>query len=391
MERKYSIKDDDWDQRPLMELTQAKGLVEQLQTHVMDSPSATNTSKELMTKITSSYKSSLSILNGVKFEGGENSLSMLKGGETSLSKLNGRIKLETGENSLSMSTEIQGGDLLNIIAPMTASIIPTDSPRSSCGSLGNHDDSDLIRNQSKIRKCQPRWKEQVRVCELSGLQGPLDDGYSWRKYGQKDIFGAAHPRAYFRCAHRVAQGCLSNKQVQRSDEDSSIFDVTYQGLHTCNQVSHLLPGQPPNKEDQKLKNPQETLLNFKTGCHVKVEDFNSLLEPKSASFSLPSASTPNSNSSKREKKTVVFSSPQPEPQPHSRSMDSPFLPPSASPTTSNSSFFPPYRTNNFGGLQNLQSDHNDFATVTASGISSPSQDFGLDFFVDFNSDIPFSR
>ncbi|RZC51880.1 hypothetical protein C5167_020303 [Papaver somniferum] len=278
-----------------------------------------------------------------------------------------------------MLSGVQGGDPPKITGSTTA-IISTDSPRSPCGSLGNHDDSDLVRKQSKIRKCQPRWKEQVRVCERSGLQGPLDDGYSWRKYGQKDIFGAAHPRAYFRCAHRVAQGCLSNKQVQRSDEDPSIFDVTYQGLHTCNQVSHLLPGQPQNKEDQKLKNLQETLLNFKTGCHVKVEDFNSLIEPKSTSFLQPSAS-------KKEKKTVIFSSP----ERHNHSMDSPVHPPSASPTTSNSSFFPPYRTNNFGGLQNLQSDHNDFATVTASGISSPSQDFGLDFFVDFNSDIPFSR
>jgi len=26
------------------------------------------------------------------------------------------------------------------------------------------------------------------------VEGPLDDGYSWRKYGQKDILGAAHPR-----------------------------------------------------------------------------------------------------------------------------------------------------------------------------------------------------
>ncbi|XP_026459344.1 probable WRKY transcription factor 53 [Papaver somniferum] len=337
-------KDDDWDQRPLMELTQAKGLVEQLQTHVMDSPSATTNGKELMTKITSSYKASLSMLNGVKFEDGANSLSMLKGikylegGEPSLSKLN-RIKLETGENSLSMLSGVQGGDPPKMTGSSTTAIIPTDSPRSPCGSLGNHDDSNLVRKQSKIR-----------------------------------------------CAHRVAQGCLSNKQVQRSDEDPSIFDVTYQGLHTCNQVSHLLPGQPPNKEDQKLKNPQETLLNFKTGCHVKVEDFISLIEPKSTSFSLPSASTPNPNSSKREKKTVV-----PELEPHNHSMDSRFHPPSASPTTSNSSFFSPYQTNNFGELQNLQSDHDDFATVTASGISSPSQDFGLDFFVDFNSDIPFSR
>lgn len=26
------------------------------------------------------------------------------------------------------------------------------------------------------------------------MEGPLDDGYSWRKYGQKDILGAVHPR-----------------------------------------------------------------------------------------------------------------------------------------------------------------------------------------------------
>ena len=27
-----------------------------------------------------------------------------------------------------------------------------------------------------------------------GPEGPLDDGFSWRKYGQKDILGAKYPR-----------------------------------------------------------------------------------------------------------------------------------------------------------------------------------------------------
>ncbi|MCL7033849.1 hypothetical protein MKW94_022822 [Papaver nudicaule] len=381
MERKDSI-ENDWDiQKPSMvldELTQAKRLVEQLQNHVMDSPSATTTSKELMTKILSSYRSSLSMLNGVKLAGAENSdTSMLngvklEGGETSLSMLNG-VKLEGGENSSGI--KLEGGDPLKMTASTTANV-PTDSPRSSSGTLGNHDYSDLKNKQSKIRKCQPRWKEQVRVCERSGLQGPLDDGYSWRKYGQKDIFGAEHPRAYFRCTHRIAQACLANKQVQRSDGDPSIFDVTYQGLHTCNQASstQIIPGQTQNKlEDQKLKTPPETLLNFKTGCHVKVEDFNSLIEPKSTSFSLPSASTPNSKASKKAKSTVIFSSS----ELHNHS-----IPPYTSPTTSDSSFFP-HAMNNFGGGQNLQSDHNEFASATTSCINSPSQDFGLDFFVNF--------
>ncbi|KAK1582425.1 hypothetical protein Q3G72_014824 [Acer saccharum] len=39
----------------------------------------------------------------------------------------------------------------------------------------------------------PRWTEQVKVCSGTRLEGPLDDGYCWRKYGQKDILGANFP------------------------------------------------------------------------------------------------------------------------------------------------------------------------------------------------------
>lgn len=34
----------------------------------------------------------------------------------------------------------------------------------------------------------------MRVCSGMESEGQLDDGYNWRKYGQKDILGAAHPR-----------------------------------------------------------------------------------------------------------------------------------------------------------------------------------------------------
>lgn len=45
-----------------------------------------------------------------------------------------------------------------------------------------------------VRKLQPTWTEQVKVNIDNGLEGPTDDGYSWRKYGQKDILGAKYPR-----------------------------------------------------------------------------------------------------------------------------------------------------------------------------------------------------
>ena len=34
----------------------------------------------------------------------------------------------------------------------------------------------------------------MRVSPGIRLEGHLDDGFSWRKYGQKDILGAKYPR-----------------------------------------------------------------------------------------------------------------------------------------------------------------------------------------------------
>lgn len=44
------------------------------------------------------------------------------------------------------------------------------------------------------RKMFPRWTDHVRVTSESLLEGTHEDGYSWRKYGQKDILGAKYPR-----------------------------------------------------------------------------------------------------------------------------------------------------------------------------------------------------
>ncbi|KAE8807529.1 hypothetical protein D1007_16063 [Hordeum vulgare] len=75
-------------------------------------------------------------------------------------------------------------------------------------------------------------RTQVRVASMQDL-GPLDDGMSWRKYGQKGILGATYPRSYFRCTHRHTQGCAATKQVQRATADPLLFDVVYVGAHTC--------------------------------------------------------------------------------------------------------------------------------------------------------------
>ncbi|KAG6388231.1 hypothetical protein SASPL_153431 [Salvia splendens] len=138
-------------------------------------------------------------------------------------------------------------------------VAPAAAPESSISADGSSKSDDTNKNlcqdygeASKKRKLQPTWTEQVKVNSGNGLEGPGDDKYRWRKYGQKDILGAKYPRSYYRCTYRQGQNCWATKQVQRSDEDPTVFEVTYKGTHACKQFNDAVP-QPESPEKQELK------------------------------------------------------------------------------------------------------------------------------------------
>ncbi|CAN6350701.1 unnamed protein product [Urochloa humidicola] len=54
-----------------------------------------------------------------------------------------------------------------------------------------------------------------------------DDGYNWRKYGQKNMKGSENPRSYYKCSF---PGCPTKKKVERSPE-GQVTEIVYKGTH----------------------------------------------------------------------------------------------------------------------------------------------------------------
>ncbi|XP_043690697.1 probable WRKY transcription factor 49 [Telopea speciosissima] len=88
--------------------------------------------------------------------------------------------------------------------------------------------------------------------------GMTDDGYKWRKYGQKSIKNNPFPRSYYRCTN---PRCSAKKHVEKSSDEPDTFLVTYEGLHLHFAFSHIFPSQQPNNASYPpVKKPKRPIL-----------------------------------------------------------------------------------------------------------------------------------
>ncbi|GMI85900.1 hypothetical protein HRI_002259300 [Hibiscus trionum] len=97
-------------------------------------------------------------------------------------------------------------------------------------------------NGSRDKRKGCRFKKTIRprfAFQTRSADDILDDGYRWRKYGQKAVKNSNYPRSYYRCTHHT---CNVKKQVQRLAKDSSIVVTTYEGIHNypCEKIMETL-------------------------------------------------------------------------------------------------------------------------------------------------------
>ncbi|OVA19096.1 DNA-binding WRKY [Macleaya cordata] len=105
--------------------------------------------------------------------------------------------------------------------------------------------------------------DQKGAYHVSGLGRPTEDGYNWRKYGQKQVKGSEYPRSYYKCTH---PNCQVKKKVERS-RDGHITKIIYKADHNHqqpqpNRRSALGSAFSPNEISETGEDP---------GSYIKVE------------------------------------------------------------------------------------------------------------------------
>ncbi|KAJ6726659.1 WRKY TRANSCRIPTION FACTOR 48-RELATED [Salix purpurea] len=82
---------------------------------------------------------------------------------------------------------------------------------------------------TKVKKKGQKRIRQPRFAFVTKSEvDHLEDGYRWRKYGQKAVKNSPFPRSYYRCTNSK---CIVKKRVERSSEDPTTVITTYEGQH----------------------------------------------------------------------------------------------------------------------------------------------------------------
>ncbi|KAK4363941.1 hypothetical protein RND71_015299 [Anisodus tanguticus] len=151
-----------------------------------------------------------------------------------------------------------------------SSTFSNDEDEDDCGTHGSaslgYDGGAEDESESKRRKIEPYattdmsgTSKAIRkprvVVQTTSEVDILDDGYRWRKYGQKVVKGNSNPRSYYKC---TSPGCNVRKHVERASHDLKIVITTYEGKHNHDVPPARNSNRAKSEVSNSLSNPITT-------------------------------------------------------------------------------------------------------------------------------------
>ncbi|CAN1281632.1 WRKY transcription factor 23, partial [Linum perenne] len=135
------------------------------------------------------------------------------------------------------STACELSEVVNNPATPNSSSISSSSNEAGNSSKNNNNNNrlkaeegvDEAEGEDDQEKNSSNTKQEPRFAFMTKSEvDHLDDGYRWRKYGQKAVKNSPYPRSYYRC---TSAGCSVKKRVERSHDDPTVVVTTYEGQH----------------------------------------------------------------------------------------------------------------------------------------------------------------
>ncbi|KAL6609782.1 hypothetical protein ACP70R_039751 [Stipagrostis hirtigluma subsp. patula] len=111
------------------------------------------------------------------------------------------------------------------------------APASYYSSGGAGSRNGAVFRARKVRHRRGKHGEELPIWKCSKevvTEAPENDPFHWRKYGEKKILNAEHPRLYYKCGYSDDHRCPARKYVQQqNNSDPPVYMVTFIDEHTC--------------------------------------------------------------------------------------------------------------------------------------------------------------